>query len=701
MASFGVTTPMVSTVLSVFMAGLALGSWGGGRLAARLAAPAPALRGYAAAELLIGAGGLLVPAALTVGRRLLSVDVVGAAWDSSSYYVASAAWIALVLLPPSTCMGATFPLAMAAIRSSGTPGSERSFSLLYLGNVLGATLGTLLSAFVLIELLGFGGTLLVAAGLNAAIAVIGLALAVRARDRRVAAPPRPAAAPASARGVVLGALFLTGLVSMAMEVVWTRHFAPHLGTFVYAFAGILAVYLAATYLGSALYRRWAGALPGAGRGMAWPWIAAGLLGLAPLVAADARLPLPAVVRLVVGIAPFCAVVGLLTPMLVDRWSEGRPDRAGVAYGANVVGSIAGPLVAGFALLPWVGERSAIVVLAAPLFAAAALALLGPAAGGRRERRSPLAALAGALVLALMMVTSTQGYETRFADSEIRRDHTATVIAVGSGWQKRLVVNGEVTTVLTPITKMMAHLPLVFRERPARNALVICFGMGTTYRSLLSWGIDVTAVELVPSVPTLFAFYHADAPALLRLPRGRIVIDDGRRFLEREAGRFDVITIDPPHPVEAAGSSLLYSREFYAAVRRRLADDGIVQQWLPGDDGVIIAAAARALVDSFPHVRVFPRLMGQESLAGIFFVASNHPLPRLTPGDLAARMPPAAVGDLVEWQPGSYPVDHFGIILSSEAPIAAMLGLAPSAPTLVDDRPVNEYFFVRRWLGIGG
>ncbi len=69
-------------------------------------------------------------------------------------------------------------------------------------------------------------------------------------------------------------------------------------------------------------------------------------------------------------------------------------------------------------------------------------------------------------------------------------------------QKQLLVNGYGMTWLTPITKMMAHLPLAFLDRSPQDALVICFGMGTTFRSLHSWGIPVTAVELVPSVPRL-------------------------------------------------------------------------------------------------------------------------------------------------------------------------------------------------------
>jgi len=74
---------------------------------------------------------------------------------------------------------------------------------------------------------------------------------------------------------------------------------------------------------------------------------------------------------------------------------------------------------------------------------------------------------------------------------------------------------------------------------------------------------------VPSIPSLLGFFHPDGDALLRNPRGTIVVDDGRRFLARSTATFDVIVVDPPPPVEAAASSLLTSSELYAAARRRL------------------------------------------------------------------------------------------------------------------------------------
>src|SRR5262249_17305057 len=149
------------------------------------------------------------------------------------------------------------------------------------------------------------------------------------------------------------------------------------------------------------------------------------------------------------------------------------------------------------------------------------------------------------------------------------------------------VNGLGMTAMTPITKYMAHLPLAFLDRPAQRGLVICFGMGTTFRSMLSWGIDSTAVDLVPSVPKLFGFYHPDGPELLRLPIAHVFADDGRRFLERSSQQYDVITIDPPPPISTPTTGLLYSSEFYSIVKQHLKPGGIVQIWLfigdtPGD-----------------------------------------------------------------------------------------------------------------------
>jgi spermidine synthase len=244
--------------------------------------------------------------------------------------------------------------------------------------------------------------------------------------------------------------------------------------------------------------------------------------------------------------------------------------------------------------------------------------------------------------------------------------------------------------LTPITKLMAHLPLASLDHVPTRGLVICFGMGTTFRSMLSWGISTTVAELVSSVPLVAGTFHPDAPALLRSPLAHLVVDDGRRFLERTPELFDVITIDPPPPVGAAGSSLLYSMELNAIAKRRLAPGGILQQWLPEADGSVRKAVAAALRASFAEVRAFhpPHEMG------IHFLASDRPIARRSAAELLRRIPPAAVHDLTEWGPDESPVSHLAPTLAGEMPLDAVDD-GGGTPPLRDDRPVNEYYLLRR------
>jgi spermidine synthase len=215
--------------------------------------------------------------------------------------------------------------------------------------------------------------------------------------------------------------------------------------------------------------------------------------------------------------------------------------------------------------------------------------------------------------------------------------------------------------------------------------------------MLSWGIPSTVVELVPSIPSLLPFYQVDGDRLLTAPGGRIIIDDARRFLERSKESFSVVVVDPPPPIEAAASSLLYSREFYSAVVKRLAPDGILQQWIPWDadgfeDKKLLVAMTMALSENFPYVRAFRSLEGW----GLHFLASKMPIPTKTPAQLAAMLPKKASEDIVEWGPFETPQEQFAKVLSQEVPLQEILDLSPRAPVLSDDRPLNEYYLLRKY-----
>ncbi len=690
MAQFGVTTAMVSIVLSVFMAGLGAGSWASGawirKYGDRL--KIPALRLYALIELLIGVSGILVPYELNLGRSLLErLDLA----SSAAYYVTSGIWVTCALLPWCALMGATIPIGMRATRQAIPHEARRSFSYLYTANVAGAVVGTVVPLLV-IEILGFHKTLWVGAACNGCIAAAALMLSRSSSRETPAEGSEPfatpsACAPQTGKGITV-LLFLTGLTSMGMEVVWVRQFTPYLGTVVYAFAAILCVYLAGTFAGSSIYRRWSARHPSEGES-AVLWTLLALAALLPLVMSSPDIDLSKAARMIPAIAPFTGLLGFLTPMLVDRRSGGDPGKAGRAYAVNVLGCILGPLLAGFLLLPFLSERLSLIVLSLP-WLIFGLRAVRPGFG----MRARAAAYALLPLAALMIYIGGEGYDESYPQRQVRRDSTATVIASGNGMDKQLLVNGYGMTTLTPITKMMAHFPLAFLDRRPQNALDICFGMGTTFRSLLSWKIQTTAVELVPSVPRLFSYFHSDGGELMQSPLAHVVIDDGRRYLERTTQKYDLITVDPPPPVEAAGSSLLYSEEFYAAARQRLLPGGILAQWFPEGDAPDFAAVARALRNSFPYVRAFGSIDGW----GLHFLASEQPLPTLSPEDLLRKLPASAVADLTEWNsPGGSvaALEAFDTMLQNEVPIETVIERSPSTPSLRDDRPINEYYALRR------
>ena len=723
-AAFGIVTPVLSVVLSVFMLGLALGSWWGGRCIAPLVKKTgfSAAIFYAGAELLIGVGAFAVPKLFELSEHwLLSAGEM----NSSGYLLRSALALAISILPWCVCMGTTFPLMMAYVRERDDH-DQQSFSFLYLANVLGAMNGALLTAVVLVELLGFHHTLWVAAAANFTIAVVGGYLGWQQKrgggislpaGEISVAPSNSASPDHSRRRLIRWILFSTGFCAMAMEVVWTRAFTPVLKTQVYSFALVVFTYLGATFAGSWWYRHHLK--------KSSPWPVASLMSLLvvavffPILAGDPRFvkmdwagPIDGLSALIIlaSFCPLCALLGYLTPRLIDECAAGNPQLAGNIYALNVLGCILGPIFASYVLLPWISERYALLLLALPFFI---FYLLGWKELTRPQQwGTGLAAglvMLGAFCFAGDFQTMVSGFSKK---TEVRRDYAAAVISASAGKQKLLLVNGMGMTYLTPITKFMVHLPLALRPAKPKSALVICFGMGTSYRSALTWNIDTTAVELVPSVTRAFEFYHADAARFVNDANGKIIIDDGRRYLKRTPKKYDLIVVDPPPPVSAAGSSLLFSKEFCALAREHLNPGGILQMWFPDGTPVIKnggtnfsgnsltwvsirkAVAAQGLVrslqESFPNVRCFSSV----EKSGVHLLASVEPIEIPTLEQLVARMPDRAKTDLLEWETARDLPAYLESVLSQEIPIANILH-PDQKIRITDDRPLNEYFLLRQ------
>ena len=146
--------------------------------------------------------------------------------------------------------------------------------------------------------------------------------------------------------------------------------------------------------------------------------------------------------------------------------------------------------------------------------------------------------------------------------------------------------------------------------------------------------------------------------------------------------------------------MLYSSEFYAVVRERLSDTGVLQQWFPGGEKKIAQAVVNTLKESFPYLLVCRsfEFAGQEMpsdmLAGVHLLASNHPLEIPTVDQAIERMPEAAKVDILEFLPGINLKAGWKLVLDQFVPVETMLP-EDSSILITDDRPYNEYFWLRR------
>ncbi len=686
MSEFGVVSPVISAVLSVFMLGRGLGSWWGGRLSqyCRLKWKFSPILLYALTELVIGAGALLVPILLRNSAKYL---LQGSALDSSDYLLRSFLAIFFSLLPCTLAMGLPFPLMMGFIQERWNL-SKGGFSFLYLANVVGAAAGALAAAFILIELNGFHDTLLLGAKLNFFVAALSLFCWVKWRGSapsESAFDPPAFLAKSAAPSGLLFFLFLSGFVSMGLEVVWNRMFSGRLGNGVYAFAIILSIYLLATAAGTLAYRAALVRFRSFEIFRFYPFlIPAVLVGM---LFTD---PFPSwfVYALMVTIVPVSFMFGALTPAAMDLFALGDERRAGFAYAVNISGCILGPLVAAYAFLPNMDEVWGVAIFS--LFLLPGCVMF--------TRRAKALMLSAAMLVALTIGSRT--FFRSYSESEYGaklaslHDHTAMVSIHGADMRKSLVVNHVAMTKLTTITKMMVHFPLALLEKKPESVLVICFGMGTSYRSALSWGIQAKVVELVPSVPKFFPFFHSDAEALVQSHLGEIVIDDGRRYLQRVRESFDLITLDPPPPIHTAASGMLYSVEFYEQAKSRLRPEGILQQWwYDSKDAWLFESALRSIVKVFPHVMVFPSVEGW----GYHILASQTAIRIPGVNTIRARMPESAVRDMREWEGNTSAENLLSRMLDHGRRPWEFSGFELDGPMITDDFPLNEYFFVRRGI----
>lgn len=664
---FGTSDLAVATVLAAYMGGLAVGSAVAARLAPRVRRPVLV---YGLLELAVGASALAVPLAIQASRAV-SVALFGGRDTLPGEGDAGIALFYLgcsfaILLVPTAFMGATLPLLTREVVRRGSEIGAR-VGALYATNTLGAVLGTVCAAFVLMPSLGLRETVWVGAGLNAV--VFGLAAWVSRSGPAAAGnvPPDGGGAgecaadplddlPSARAALVLPLALASGVASFTYEVLWTRLLGHVMGGSVYAFATMLASFLVGIALGSAVASRFARRAPESARGFAFAQLGIAATAVGAYFALDA-LP-DALVRLggrgmttpllnaaaaAAVLVPSTLFIGATFPLAVRVLARGAEGGAAASaasarvYAWNTVGAIVGALGAGFFVVPALGYAGALVAAVSLNLLLAALAT-GLAWRTPRMPSVAAASLAGLAGLALVPVPEPWGILS-VSPFGGRQGGTVTYFGVGRSATVLLSEESGTFTLRTnglpeagvhPLgqrslqnsEEVLSALPLLLRP-DARSLLVVGFGGGSAVETIPSFVERVDVIELEPEVlaanRTLSGRRARDP---LADPRVAVHIGDARGALVLTSQRWDVVVSQPSHPW-TAGASHLYTREFFSLVRERMSPGGAFLQWIGSQfvDELLLRSLVASLLDVFPHVAVFNPPPGGQFL----FVASDAPL----------------------------------------------------------------------------
>jgi spermidine synthase len=693
---FGVTVFAASAVLTSFMGGLALGSWLGGRLADRVRRP---LRAFAIVELGVAASALAVPLALGGAQALYDLLYRQSPDAIVPLTIARLACSAVVLLVPTTLMGASLPLLSRHVASS-TTNAARRIGFLYSANTGGAILGSSLAGFVLIGGIGIARSTRLAAAINI---LVGLgALVLEARSARVTgatppADPSPSSPARAGRRAVLAVFALAGFAGLALEVVWFRVLLLFLPATTYAFTTMLSTVLFGIALGSLVAADLVERSPDPARGLARIQIASGVLvvssmaGLAHayrlgwLDTTTALLP-----ACIVALLPATTLMGATFPFGLEVWL--KDDRAhvgarvGVLYSVNVCGAVAGSLAGAFLLLPFLGSRASLVLLAGVYVVSGCL--LVASAYGRR------ALVRVALMAGVALAAGSAAVPDLFAAVIARRyGHGERQVFRSEGVQTTATVHRQPagtlvlyldglhqandTSQMVRIHAEIGHLPMILHPSPSR-ALVIGLGGGVTAGSVAEHRrVATDVVELARSVVLAAPFFAHVNGHVLEQPNVRLRTDDGRNYLLLTPRRYDVVTADIIQPIHA-GAGNLYSREYFTLARRVLKENGVMLQWIGHREEVHYKLIMRTFLEVFPNATLWSN--------GTLMVGSLQPL-TISRAAYARRVADTDTRFAL-MQVG---LDTFEALLARyTAGPDEMRRFVGEGPVLTDDRPLLEY-----------
>ncbi len=639
--AIGSTAISLGFLLAAFMGGLSLGSAGFSRL--NLGGRQP-LRVYAVLELGIAACGALLLHLMPLIDR---VYFAGAASGMAGMLMRGLL-CGICLLPPTVLMGASLPAIVRAVEDQRA--GAACWGWLYGVNTLGAVVGCLAAGFYLLRLYDVYVATYTAVALNLLVALPAWRLSKPLSTGAARTAP-PAASPI--HWTIYAAIALSGASALGAEVLWTRLMGMLLGSTVYVFSIILAVFLGGMAVGSTACSWLIEPEPGAGRGAEWARAALGwcqvllLLAIAwagwivtdsmpywpinPFLASSPWFTFQIdAVRCLWAILPAALLWGASFPLAMAAAATAEADPGSVVgriYAANTLGAIAGALGVSLILIPEFGthfSQRALVALAALGAIAAFLPVILRQAPGKRTAAA--LAAAAAAVLAVILIRASDpipgevvAYGRRSALyagkaqilEVVEGRNSSVAISRWSDGATEIDVNGHVEATTEPfdmkLQRMVGHLPAIIHPNP-RSVLGIGFGAGVSAGTFTRYPTiqHITVCEIEPVIPPISTRYfgHEDYN-VLHDPRTRIVYDDARHFILTTTKKFDIIASDPLD-VFVKGTAAIYSEEYFEAIKRHLNPGGMFTLYVPlyESDARTVKSELATFFAAFPNGTVW-------------------------------------------------------------------------------------------------
>ena len=524
----------------------------------------------------------------------------------------------LLLFIPAFFMGGIIPLVSKIVIRSKQHFST-DLGRIYAIETLGSTIGGLSAGFILLGSLGQKNTVFLAVIINILLAIFIL-ISKRfnipkplSNDNNIEIEERSNKSLGRNKKVALLATFISGLFILGLQVIWIRVFKIYLTNTSYTFALITSLVIFGLFVGSWIYKQRGNKIDNNIKVLINALILMGLfalIGMYILIKLPELLMFPLgrlidipLIRLII-VPTIASLLIVIPPSIVSGFSfplacriyssdtKSISKNVGTVLMFNTMGSVLGPLVSAFILIPLLGVVKSILLLIVVLFIFSIYLTRINTKTGKKRKQIILGFSMLAILSIIVLIGEIRVLPPSF--KKIDRDilfynetvEGTLVVAqektpgafIRISYVNNSAVIGSTYDAIKAV-KMIGHIPF-FAGLQCENALVIGFGMGVTTSAIATHPEvkEIDCVEMVPGLKKAAHFYSELNNDVIEDPRLNIMSGDGRHFLQKTSKKYDLISCDPTHPV--LGSGNLYTKDYFELCSQHLNNGGMVSQYLP-------------------------------------------------------------------------------------------------------------------------